>query len=290
MPIVIVGNISVGGTGKSPLVAALVNILRAQDYRPAILTRGYGGAGANFPHSVEERDSAALVGDEALMLKQMLNCPVIVDPDRVRGARYLIQKENPDIILCDDGLQHYALQRDLELVVIDASRGLGNGYMLPAGPLREPASRLHEVDMVLCNGSASELDEDIRQTLDGEFQLQPSAWRHLKTGERRSIASLPFQPEVHAVAGIGNPERFFQSLERLGLVLERHGKPDHFVYHRDDLPQDRKPVVMTAKDAVKCQKFAEDHWWVLDIEAELPVSLQQDFLKRCEQLMCRSAE
>lgn len=289
-PIVVVGNISVGGTGKSPLIAALVNLLRAQDYRPAILSRGYGGEGADYPHLVRETDAAAMVGDEALMLKQMLDCPVVVDPDRVRGAKELIQKENPDIILCDDGLQHYALKRDMEIVVVDGTRGFGNERLLPAGPLREPISRLDDVDLVLCNGTADKLDESIRQRLDGEFHLQPSAWRHLKTGERVEIASRPFAANVHAVAGIGNPERFYQTLESLGLTLQRHSKPDHFVYHRQDLPQDSKPLVMTAKDAVKCQSFAEDHWWVLDVEAELPTELQQEFMKRCEQLMCRSAE
>lgn len=290
VPIVVVGNISVGGTGKSPLVAALVNILHDQEYRPAILSRGYGGEGVVYPHLVSEEDSAVEVGDEALMLQQMLNCPVMVDPDRVRGARELILKENPDIILCDDGLQHYALPRDLEIVVLDGSRGLGNGKLLPAGPLRELPTRLEEVDLVLCNGAADQLDDYVRHKVAAEFVLRPSAWRHIKSGRRFDIGDCPFDRQVHGVAGIGNPERFFKTLENLGLTVERHGKPDHFVYHRQDLPADSKPLVMTAKDAVKCRTFAEDHWWVLEVEAELPASLQSDFLKRCEQLICRSAE
>jgi len=290
VPIVVVGNISVGGTGKSPLVAALVKLLHEHEYRPAILSRGYGGGGLTYPHLVKENDSPAQVGDEALMLQQMLSCPVMVDPDRVRGAKALIQKENPDIILCDDGLQHYALPRDLEIVVLDGTRGLGNGQLLPAGPLREPASRLSEVDLVLCNGSADHLEEVIRQKVAAEFLLRPSAWRHMKSGERVDIANCPFGQLVHGVAGIGNPGRFFMTLEGLGLTVEGHSKPDHFDYHRQDLPTDSKPVVMTAKDGVKCRNFAEDHWWVLEVEAELPTNLQSEFLKRCEQLICRSAE
>lgn len=289
VPIVVVGNISVGGTGKSPLVAGLINILREQDYRPAILSRGYGGEGLTYPHLVSAEDSPAKVGDEALMLKLMLDCPVMVDPDRVRGAKQLIQSENPDLIICDDGLQHYGLYRDLEIAVIDGSRGLGNGQLLPAGPLREPFERLSEVDWVVCNGVASDLEPQLREMVVAEFYLCPRAWRQLGTGLSSDIAELP-ATEVHAVAGIGNPERFFQSLESLGMNIERHAKPDHFVYHRQDFPSDEKPVVMTAKDAVKCRAFAEDHWWALDVEAELPDQFRQEFLLRCEQLMCRSAE
>ncbi len=290
VPVIVIGNLTVGGTGKSPLTQALARLLQMHDMRPAILSRGYGGHAASYPLPVMATTPVDEAGDEALMFAQTLDCPVLVDPDRVRGAHALVRAENPNLILCDDGLQHYALQRDLELVVIDGSRGLGNGQLLPAGPLREPPARLQDADLVLCNGSAAALSAELRAAIHYEFSLRPLGWRHLASGQRYALDARPFGNQVQALAGIGNPERFFTSLEQQGLQVERHPKPDHFHYDRQSVPDDGRPVIMTAKDGVKCQAFAAAHWWVLEVEAELPQAFQDEFVQICQALISRSAE
>ncbi len=289
-PILVVGNITAGGSGKSPLLAALARELLAQDYQIGVLMRGYGGRHAEYPHRVGPDDDPLVVGDEALMLKQMLDCPLVVDPDRVRGARKLIQEDAPALILSDDGLQHYNLPRDMEIAVIDAERGLGNGLLLPAGPLREPVERLDSVDLCLCNGDPDLLPAELRRRIHYSFRLRPSAWRHLASGQSYAIDARPFAEEVHAVTGIGNPQRFLRTLDGLGLAVTPHLWSDHHSFRPVDFPADGRPVVMTAKDGVKCRGFAADHWWVLEVEAELPNDLRQEFLHRCETLIGQAAE
>lgn len=263
VPVIVVGNITLGGTGKSPLVAWLATWLQERGWRPGIVTRGYGGKGAVYPLRVTAETPVIESGDEPRMLHEQTGLPLVADPDRPRGARCLIE-EGCDILISDDGLQHLALGRDIELVVMDGRRGWGNGRCLPAGPLREPLSRLDRVDAVLING------EPAFTPPPGAFSLilTASGWRPLDGGDRVALRPLPFDGPVHAVAGIGNPERFFMTLRELGVEIIAHSFSDHHAFTRTDLVfDDGLPVVMTAKDGVKCRGLALENVWILDVEA-----------------------
>lgn len=267
VPVIVVGNITLGGTGKSPLVAWLARWLVSQGWSPGIVTRGYGGKSPRYPLFITVDTNVAESGDEPLMLAQQTGLPVVADPKRARGAQALVAA-GCDIILSDDGLQHLALARDIELVVIDGARGLGNGRCLPAGPLREAPERLQRVDAVIVNG-------DSKQPLPigsvTTMQLAPQCWRRLEDGARFSLNPLPFTLPVHAVAGIGNPKRFFCTLSDLGVSGDWHPLADHQHYSADTLTfTDIRPLIMTAKDAVKCCALAPPNSWVLDVEATLP--------------------
>lgn len=272
MPVIVVGNITLGGTGKSPLVAWLAGWLVAQGWSPGIVSRGYGGNAPSYPLLVTADTNVVESGDEPLMLAQQTGLPVAADPNRVRGVQALIEK-GCDIILSDDGLQHLALDRDIELVVVDGDRGLGNGRCLPAGPLRESPSRLQRVDAVIINGDSQpslSLTPSIMQAAT-TMQLAPLRWRRLDDGARFPLAPLPFTLPVHAVAGIGHPERFFRTLSALGVEGEWHPLADHQHFSAGALSfADTRPVIMTAKDAVKCYALAPPNSWVLDVEASLP--------------------
>ncbi|MCB1645822.1 MAG: tetraacyldisaccharide 4'-kinase, partial [Pseudomonadales bacterium] len=247
VPVVVVGNINVGGTGKSPLVIWLADFLKNNGYRPGIVSRGYGGKG-DYPLTVTENTEASLCGDEAVMLARRSGCPVIVDPDRPAAVRHLLATTECNIVISDDGLQHYALDRDLEIIVVDASKGLGNGLCLPAGPLREPPARLNEADLVVVNGTGDWQWSGISH----QMTLTPTALVRLSTGERLSLQDPALPPLVHAVAGIGHPERFFRTLSDCGLQTVSHAFPDHHRFTLKDLMfGDELPVVMTEKDAVK---------------------------------------
>lgn len=263
VPVVVVGNITLGGTGKSPLVAWLARWLTERGHRPGILSRGYGGQSSAYPLLVGPDTPASQCGDEPLMLAGQTGVPVVVDPRRPRGGRCLIEA-GCDVLIADDGLQHLALGRDIELIVVDGERGFGNGRCLPAGPLREPLSRLATSDAVIVNGVP-------RQSLIPAFfsmQLEPRQWRRLVDDVRFPVAPVPFAANVHAVAGIGHPERFFRTLEQLGLRVQPHPLPDHHALQARDLAfDDDLPVVMTAKDAVKCRDWVDRRCWVLDVEA-----------------------
>lgn len=264
VPVIVVGNLTLGGTGKSPLVAWLVRHLVERGYRPGILSRGYGGKSDTYPLRVAEQTSAAQCGDEPRMLADQTGVPVVVDPQRARGARALLAM-GCDILVSDDGLQHLALGRDLELVVVDGARGFGNGRCLPAGPLREPLSRLASVDGVVING------EPRFAAPAGAFGmiLAPVAWRRLGGGERRGLSPPPFAGPVHAVAGIGRPARFFETLAALGVEVIPHPFADHHAYRAEELAfADGRSLVMTAKDAVKCRGLAPADSWVLEVEAQ----------------------
>jgi tetraacyldisaccharide 4'-kinase len=268
-PVIVVGNLSVGGTGKTPLVIWLVEQLRAQGLHPGVVLRGYGGAaGAGAgPRMVQSDGHPADVGDEALLLRRRTGGPVAVGRDRVAAAQRLVDA-GADVIVADDGLQHLRLARDHEIVVIDAARGLGNGYLLPAGPLREPPSRLARVDAVVVNGEGAVPGLDIdaqsifRMRLTGSHLLPLSG-----TGEAVPLATLAGK-RVHAVAGIGNPQRFFAQLAGAGLIVIPHPFPDHHGYRPDELAfADGLPLLMTEKDAVKCHGFAADNCWYLPVAA-----------------------
>ncbi|MBM4212403.1 MAG: tetraacyldisaccharide 4'-kinase [Gammaproteobacteria bacterium] len=269
IPVVVIGNLSVGGTGKSPLVAALASALKSRGLRPGILTRGHGVLVCEPTRVTRDADPGA-VGDEPLMLAIATGVEVMVSPDRAAGARAL-EALGVDLILCDDGLQHYALARDLEVVVIDAARGLGNGRLLPAGPLREDVSRLESVDWVVVNGA---VDGD---TASGPWRgrrgrlammLVPEALRGIADPLRWcSLEGLRAEP-VHAVAGIGHPARFFAMLRAAGLEVIEHAFVDHHAFAMGDLDfGDTRAILMTSKDAVKCRRFADARCWEVPVVA-----------------------
>ena len=269
VPVIVVGNVTLGGTGKSPLVAWLARYLTAQGWRPGIVSRGYGGqlaAGEHYPLQVTAETPVAQSGDEPRMLARQTGVPVVADPDRPRGAQMLV-KQGCDILLSDDGLQHLALGRDIELVVVDGRRGFGNARCLPAGPLREPLTRLDTVDAVLINGEPTFCSPDEAWV----FHLVPGRWRRLATGAATALQPLPFIGPVHAIAGIGHPQRFFDTLSELGVTFEPHAFPDHHHFTAQDLTfDDDLPIVMTAKDAEKCGTLHNENIWVLEVEAEPP--------------------
>ncbi|WP_079254063.1 tetraacyldisaccharide 4'-kinase [Endozoicomonas arenosclerae] len=277
VPVIIVGNITIGGTGKTPFVASLVKHLQQQGFRPGIASRGFGaGKGIQLPAQVLPDSDPALLGDEPVMLAQQLNIPVMVDPDRVSAAKALIQDKDCDLVIADDGLQHYNLDRHIELVVIDGQRMLGNGLSLPAGPLRESPERLKQVDQVLINGEPS----CSLNTAYESFFLEPDSLRPVG---RETDTKVPSSGKVHAVAGIGNPERFFNTLENLGFEVIPHPFPDHHAFVKQDLQfQDDLPVIMTAKDAVKCTAFAESRCWFLPVQARVPEAFFERILKLIE--------
>jgi tetraacyldisaccharide 4'-kinase len=260
VPVIIVGNLSVGGTGKTPLLIYLAKLLRQEGLRPGIISRGYGGQARHWPQWVDKNGDPAQVGDEAVLIAAQTGCPMAVGPARIDAARLLLENDACDVILSDDGLQHYALGRTLEIAVIDGERRFGNGFCLPAGPLREPASRLRSVDLVVCNGAAREA---------GEYSMQVAgnAAVNLLTGEQKPLSFFARQ-SCHAAAGIGNPQRFFELLQRAGIVCETHIFPDHYAYRAADIDfHDGKPVLMTEKDAVKCRRFARENDWCIPVQA-----------------------
>ncbi|WP_349972935.1 tetraacyldisaccharide 4'-kinase [Pseudomonas caspiana] len=262
VPVVVVGNITVGGTGKTPLILWMIEYCRRRGLRVGVVSRGYGAKPPSLPWRVTAEQSAAQAGDEPLLIVQRSGVPLMIDPDRSRAVQALLDSEPLDLILSDDGLQHYRLARDLELVLIDAARGLGNRRCLPAGPLREPVERLESVDALLYNGASADRDDGYA------FQLQPSALVNLRSGERKALDFFPAGQAVHAVAGIGNPQRFFNTLEGLHWRPVTHAFADHAVFNAQALTfSPALPVVMTEKDAVKCRSFAADDWWYLAVDA-----------------------
>lgn len=262
VPVIVVGNITVGGTGKTPLILWMIDYCRRRGLRVGVVSRGYGATPPSLPWRVAAGQSAAQAGDEPLLIVKRTGVPLMIDPDRSRAVRALLAQEPLDLILSDDGLQHYRLARDLELVLIDAARGLGNRRCLPAGPLREPVERLQSVDALLYNGAADDRDDGYA------FQLQPSALVNLLSGERHPVDHFPEGQALHAVAGIGNPQRFFRTLEGLHWRPVPHAFADHAVFSAEALAfTPALPIVMTEKDAVKCASFAAPDWWYLAVEA-----------------------
>ncbi len=275
VPVVVVGNLTAGGTGKSPLTAALTGLLQEHGWQPVILSRGYGGKADRYPLLVTHDTGPDVAGDEPVMLAAESGCPVVVDPDRKRGALWALERKLGNILVCDDGLQHYRLPRDIELAVFDASRGIGNGALIPVGPLREPLERLGSVDFVITNGGhLDQLEHEHQFTMT----LAPSELRNLVTGESLAPESLQGQ-RVRAVAGIGNPGRFFDTLRTLGAQVRPRALPDHHRFTPGDLQsEDGEWLVMTAKDAVKCRGFAPDNTWVLAVKARLPEAFREAFM------------
>ncbi|MCK4843219.1 MAG: tetraacyldisaccharide 4'-kinase [Methylococcales bacterium] len=260
VPVIIVGNITVGGTGKTPLVLWMARFLREEGFKPGIISRGYGGNAETWPQWVDGDSRAEVVGDEAVLMAMRSDCAVVVGPERVTSARLLLDKSDCDVILSDDGLQHYAIERDIEIAVIDGERRFGNGYTLPCGPLREPITRLETVDLVIVNGVAEE-ENEFSMTIEGDIAV------NLVTKEEKLLSDFALIPS-HAVAGIGNPKRFFNLLERKSIAIDCHSFPDHHQFIAEDiLFEDDKPILMTEKDAVKCMDFASDKHWYVPIKA-----------------------
>ena len=271
VPVVVVGNICVGGTGKTPVTIALCSALQRAGFHPGVVSRGYRAQPPAYPHCVAIDDNPAHCGDEPLLIAQRTGCPVVIAPQRAVAARALLQHHRCDVLICDDGLQHYALQRDIEYAVVDAARGFGNRRCLPVGPLREPIRRLRRADAVLVNGSDS--IDAVNQRYG--FCLLPSAIVNLRSGESESPREWCQRfPRAHALAGIGNPSRFFATVQALGCAASEHPFADHHTFTAEDLHfPGALPVLMTEKDAVKCAAFASERHWYLRVDAALPDSL-----------------
>lgn len=275
VPVIVVGNINVGGTGKTPLVIWLSEWFKHKGFRPGIITRGYGGQSKHWPRRVNEDDSAAEIGDEALLLSRRTQCPVYAGPDRVATAKQLLSEQDCNLLISDDGLQHYRLGRTVEVAVIDGQRRFGNGLCLPTGPLREKPSRLDQVDLIVSNGAAA----------PGEIKMDVIAEQILPVGHDGPPASLSDWQgrEVTAVAGLGNPERFFRMLELAGLKIKRAPFPDHHNFRPDDfISMAGETVLMTEKDAVKCESFASGNLWYLPAYARFDQSVENHLTRLTE--------
>jgi tetraacyldisaccharide 4'-kinase len=270
VPVLVVGSVFVGGSGKTPLVIWLAREARGSGFSPGVILRGHGGRSRDWPCLVEPTTDPRMVGDEAVLIARRAGVPVAAGPDRA-AARDLLVELGCDLIVADDGLQHYRLRRQAEIAVLDAEIGLGNGLCLPAGPLREPASRLVEVDLVVGSGAPA----------PGfgahHYRLEPDGLAPVTPKASAQAAPRPGM-RVHGVAGIGQPERFFRALESLGLIVERHPFPDHHRFREADLPAGG-PVVMTEKDAVKCGDFERDDLWYLPVAA-VPAEVTAEALRR----------
>ena len=274
-PVVVVGNISVGGSGKTPLIIAITDILSHAGIKVGIVSRGYGGEQSHTDNitSVLPDSDPQQVGDEPVLMARQTQSPVFVGRQRVTAVRALIEQHPEiDIVLSDDGLQHYAMQRNLEIAVIDEDRGLGNGWCLPAGPLRELPGRLHEVDIVVKHSANPA----------AEMHLQGQTLHHLITQQQIEITTLKGKT-VHAVAGIGAPNRFFRQLENAGVKVIPHAFPDHHLYQQHDLAfNDDLPIIMTEKDAVKCTQLckATNAVYYLPVKACLADSVAKNILNQ----------
>jgi len=266
VPVIVVGNISVGGTGKTPLIVELVKQLQVKGKNPGVISRGYGGNAKQWPQPVSADSSAELVGDEPVLIQNRTSCPVVVGPNREDDINLLLENHECDVILSDDGMQHYAMQRKFEIAVVDAERQFGNGFCLPSGPLRENRSRLKKVDMVLLNGG---------DTDQVSFSMQSAQCCPLDAQNEKLLLSAFSGKKVHAVAGIGNPERFFNMLRNNNINVVEHVFNDHFAYKEEDLIfGDQLPVLMTEKDAVKCKSFTLDQHWYVPVDITLSETAQ----------------
>ncbi len=289
VPVIVVGNITIGGTGKTPLVAALVWEFQKRGYRPGIISRGFAAKTRDMPLAVRSDSDPVNAGDEPVMLARQLNVPLIVDIDRVKAARYLCDQTDCNLIIADDGLQHYNLLRHIEVLVLDGDRLLGNQLCLPAGPLREPPERISQVDMILINTNSASLSA---QAVESRLALAPLGqdklyYFSLEPGAPVSVTGMslhmPDTGRVHGVAGIGYPERFFNTLRSLGYEVISHPFPDHHSFTAKDICfNDDLPVIMTAKDAVKCTGFADHRHWYLPVTTRVSDSCIEQLMAMIE--------
>ncbi|EPL9569552.1 tetraacyldisaccharide 4'-kinase [Providencia rettgeri] len=279
IPVVVVGNLTAGGNGKTPVVIWLVESLVKEGYRVGVVSRGYGGKAESYPLVLDENTPAAAAGDEPVLIYHRTKTPVAVAPKRSDAIKALLAVHELDVIITDDGLQHYALQRDYEIVVIDGQRRFGNGWWLPAGPMRERAGRLNSVNALIVNGGQPEGNE-VLMTLEGDTAV------NIVTSENQPVTQLD---SVVAMAGIGHPPRFFASLENKGVALvNTHAFVDHQDYEQQQLSALVKPaqnLLMTEKDAVKCRSFAQLNWWFLPVKAQLASNGEQKILSEIKKLI-----
>lgn len=285
VPVIVVGNINVGGTGKTPVVIWLAEQLKVAGYNPGIISRGYGGAAKGI-QSVLPQSNPQEVGDEPVLIAKRTDCPVYVSRNRVAAGQALLEAHPEcNVVISDDGLQHYRLQRDVEIVVVDGAKGFGNGALLPAGPLRESIARLHEVDAVVSNGNVTHITISMNndEIAPIDMQLASGSFYNLVDHNLKADAQDFANKQVLAIAGIGNPERFFQQLNRLGLNFQSQAFPDHHAFQPQDFKQvTADVVVMTEKDAVKCQLFAQANYWVLPVVAVINEELIQIVLNKLQ--------
>lgn len=262
VPVLVIGNISVGGNGKTPLVIWLVEQLQKKGVKVGVISRGYGGENKVYPQLVTPESNPKLMGDEPLLIAQRTHAPVAISPNRQQSIELLLSQFELDLIVTDDGLQHYALERDMEWVVVDGERRFGNGFVLPAGGLRELPSRLKQVQAVICNGKNANAGEHA-------MHLEPDFVINLKTGEKRKLSE--FTQSVYALAGIGYPPRFFNMLKELGIPLaETFSFADHQAFTAEMIVpklSQNLPLLMTEKDAVKCKAFTQGNWWYVPVSA-----------------------
>ena len=277
VPVVVVGNLTVGGTGKTPMVIELANLLKKHGYRPGVISRGYGGKARTWPQQVRADGDPTMVGDEAILIARRTECPMAVGPNRVASAQALLKYTDCNVIISDDGMQHYALGRDIEIAVIDGIRRYGNEHCLPAGPMREAVKRLDLVNFKVTNGVAG----------PDEFAMTYKAEKLCRADDpdvTLEIASLKNQT-VHAIAGIGNPQRFFDNLKLSGLEIIEHAFPDHYPFKKEDLDfGEIQPIVITEKDAVKCQRFYLHNVWYQPIKAVLDNQFTEQLLVMLERI------
>jgi len=278
VPVVVVGNVTVGGTGKTPLVIWLAQQLKSKGYTPGIISRGYGGSALGVT-AVDINADPKVVGDEPLLIARRSSCPVWVGKKRPAVIRALLAA-NPkcDVIISDDGLQHYAMKRDFEIVVVDGERYYGNCAMIPFGPMREPILRALEADALVINGEDADFwaGEYLMRLKGKDFYLLSDI---TKTAEAKDFEGL----DVHAIAGIGNPARFFKHLRELNLSFSEHAFPDHYSYVTDDLKiAGADIIIMTEKDAVKCFEFAPNNVWVLPVDVEVISGLEDKIIEKIE--------
>ncbi len=279
VPVIVIGNISVGGTGKTPVVLWVTGLLTHGGFRPGIITRGYGGDGKL--RAVTRNSPPSEVGDEPVLLAHRTQAPIFCGPSRVRTARALLAaRPECDVLISDDGLQHYALARDMEIAVVDGARCFGNGLPLPAGPLREPVSRLSTVDALVCNGPSSSLGlPNFEMVLAGDQCV------NLADPQQKCSATQFKEMSIRAVAAIGNPARYFAHLRQLNLQFSEHPFPDHHPFRPKDLAFAGDDIVlMTEKDAVKCAAFAKPNWWYLPVTAQVDPALGELILAKVRAL------
>jgi len=287
VPVIVVGNITVGGTGKTPFVIWLAHYLKTLGFQPGIVSRGVGGAQQRLPRVVKNTADPRAVGDEAILLANRSQCPVVIGIDRVRAVQKLLAISPCNVVISDDGLQHYQLGRKIEIAIVDGDRGLGNECFLPAGPLRESPKRLNEVNFVVQQVARPTSNQDIGRDKLGEiknFKMYLTGNELVAVQDETQTISLqtllPTSSEVHAVAAIGNPLRFFNHLRECGFNVIEHIFPDHYLYQKTDFQfSDNLPIIMTEKDAVKCKKFADTRFWYLPVKAEVALSLEKELAK-----------
>jgi len=273
IPVIVVGNITSGGTGKTPLIIYLANELKKNGYRPGIISRGYGSKSEGVME-VSQKSDVAQAGDEPMLIQKHTHLPVFVSKDRVLAAKTLVKKyAKTDVILSDDGIQHYRLRRDLEVLVIDGTRKFGNGYLLPAGPLREFRSKLKTVDAIVCNH---------KKVIDGSYLMKYTGHLliNLKTNKKIHLNNLSLK-NIHAIAGIGNPDRFFDYLKTYNILFSSSVFQDHYKFSKKDFrDMNDKNIIMTEKDAVKCQQFSRNNFWYLPVIAEVDSKFTDVILKK----------